>query len=205
MKRSILSGLAAFAMGSLSFVAYAQSCNPQIVDDAPTSRYQANADGTATDLQTGLMWMRCAMGQTWDAGNSSCTGQATTYTWQAALQAVETFDQGGGFAGYDDWRLPNLRELMSIERYHCSNPAINLTIFPTTPTQAFWSASPLESSFNIAWTLSYGTANAADDVMQNENVIRLVRAGAFDNKVPPPASAPGASSATSAAVVNYRP
>ncbi|MGH8226032.1 MAG: DUF1566 domain-containing protein [Gammaproteobacteria bacterium] len=198
MKRSILSGLAAFAIGSLSFVAYAQSCNSQTVDDAPTSRYQANADGTATDLQTGLMWMRCAMGQTWDAGSSTCTGQATTFSWQDALQAAQTLDQGAGFAGYTDWRLANLRELMSIERYHCSNPAINLDIFPATPAQAFWSSSPLEINFNVAWTLDFGSANASDDLMQSTYAIRLVRAGAYDNKLPP------ATSSTAAAVVNYR-
>lgn len=203
MKQGIYAA-AAVLIATLAAGAYAtQTCNSQTVDDAPTSRYQTNGNGTATDLQTGLMWMRCAMGQTWDAQNTTCTGTATTYSWQGALQAVQTLDEGAGYAGYNDWRLPNLRELMSIERYHCSNPAINLTIFPATPSEGFWSSSQLESSFNIAWVLDFGTAHAVDDVMQTDYPIRLVRAGAFDNVLPPPSTAPGASS-SSAAVVNYR-
>ncbi|MGH8427408.1 MAG: DUF1566 domain-containing protein [Gammaproteobacteria bacterium] len=167
------------ATGALATAAYAQTCNTSTVDDAPTSRYQANSDGTTVDLQTGLMWMRCALGQTWNAGNSACSGGATSYTWQNALQTVQSFDQGGGFAGYTDWRLPNLRELMSITRYHCSNPAINLTAFPNTDIQAFWSASPLEGSVNTAWTLNFDTGQAVYDVMSVGHPIRLVRAGAF--------------------------
>lgn len=198
MKQGICAA-AAVLIAALAASAYAQTCNSQTVDDAPTSRYQANADGTATDLQTGLMWMRCAAGQAWDATNSTCTGQATTYDWQAALQAAQTLDQGSGFAGYNDWRLPSLRELMSIDRYHCTDPAINLTIFPATPSQNFWSSSPLEAALNTAWTLDFGTGSAIDEFMQSSYAIRLVRAGAFDNKLPSPVS-----SAAAAAVINYQ-
>lgn len=179
IRRAVSSALFALAVGVASGVAFAQTCNSSITDEMPDSRYEANSNGTAVDLQTGLMWMRCALGQTWDAQNSKCSGSAVTYTWQSALQAAQSLNQGGGYAGYTDWRLPNLRELMSIDRYHCTKPTINLDIFPETPSQAFWSSSPLELSGSNMWTLNFGSGQAVYDVLTASYAVRLVRAGAF--------------------------
>ena len=63
-----------------------------------------NNDGTVTDPNTGLTWMRCAMGQTWDG--STCTGTASTYTFDQANALSGTVT----FAGQNDWRIPNIRE-----------------------------------------------------------------------------------------------
>ncbi len=203
MKRNLTLGAVAFLLAALPLFVCAQNCNEQTPDDAPTSRYQVKSDGTATDLQTGLMWMRCDLGRKWDAKQGNCTGNVKTYSWQQALQAVQSFDQGGGFAGYDDWRLPNLRELESIERYHCSAPSINLTVFPAAPGTVTWSASSVEGVLGFAWTLDYGSSHAVYKQMVSSYAVRLVRAGAFDNKLPPPSSAPAPTSSANAAVINY--
>jgi len=61
--------------------------------------YIDNGDGTITDKATGLMWMK----------NDSQTGMS----WEDALKyAVRS-----RYAGYDDWRLPNAKELQSIVDY----------------------------------------------------------------------------------------
>ncbi len=60
-------------------------------------RYRDNGDGTITDLVTGLMWQ-----QTPDLDNKS--------TFAEAMAGAETFD----LAGYDDWRLPSIKELYSL-------------------------------------------------------------------------------------------
>ncbi len=57
--------------------------------------YQDNGDGTVTDLNTGLMWIQ-------DAGDK-------TY-YDDAMEELETYT----FAGYDDWRLPTIKELYSL-------------------------------------------------------------------------------------------
>lgn len=179
IRSAVSSVLFALAIGVAAGAAFAQTCNSSIVDEMPDSRYQANSNGTAVDLQTGLMWMRCALGQTWDSQNSKCTGSATTYTWESALQTVQTLDQNGGYAGYTDWRLPNLRELMSIDRYHCTNPTINLDIFPATPAELFWSSSPLEASSGDIWTINFNSGQALYNVLTASYAMRPVRAGAF--------------------------
>ncbi len=175
IQRVVVASAIALAAGA----ALAQTCVSSTPDSAPDSRYQLNSNGTATDLHTGLMWMRCTLGQSWDATNGTCTGTPKSYSWQQALQAVQTLDQAGGFAGYTDWRLPNLRELMSIARYHCYDPAINLKAFPDTPSQKFWSSTPVEAAGGLEWTVDFSTAQASYIDLTTGLPIRLVRAGAF--------------------------
>lgn len=177
-RRALRVALAAACL-ALTAAAVAQTCNNMTPDDAANARYQVNGDGTVTDLQTGLMWMRCSLGQTWDGSSTNCTGSASTYTWQDALQAAQNLDQSGGFAGYTDWRLPNLRELMSVVRYHCYDPAINLTMFPATAGAIYWSSSPLEGSYGLDWTINFDTGQAIYNAYTSTFAVRLVRAGAF--------------------------
>ncbi len=78
-----------------------------------------HGNGTITDRATGLMW------QTVDSGAGM--------TWQDALAYAE----GATTAGYDDWRLPNVKELQSILDYTQSpdttlSPAID-SRFDVTP------------------------------------------------------------------------
>lgn len=58
-----------------------------------------NGDGTVTDRSSGLMWMQS------DSGKGM--------NWQDALAYAEKLD----YAGYDDWRLPNAKELQYIVDY----------------------------------------------------------------------------------------
>lgn len=61
-----------------------------------------NNDGTVTDEATGLMWAQGDSGEGMD--------------WQAALTWTEQVN-AESYLGYDDWRLPNAKELQSIVDY----------------------------------------------------------------------------------------
>lgn len=65
-----------------------------------------NGDGTITDRASGLMWSQVDFG---------------SYDWQQAL----SFADSANYAGYDDWRLPNVKELQSIIDYSRSPSATN--------------------------------------------------------------------------------
>ncbi|WP_084332557.1 Lcl domain-containing protein [Marinobacterium jannaschii] len=78
-----------------------------------------NGNGTITDKASGLTWAQR------DSG--------LAMNWKSALQYAERLE----FAGYDDWRLPNAKELQSIVDYNrspdSSNSAAIDPLFKVTP------------------------------------------------------------------------
>lgn len=156
---------------SLAVSTNAQHCNENITVTAPDSRFIDNGNGTATDRQTNLIWMRCSLGQSWNQSQLTCTGNVDQFTWQEALQEAD----GYTYAGSSDWRVPNLRELMSIVELSCHYPAINETIFPQTPVAWFWSSSPYAYTGRYAWNIDFYTGYEQDSAKSNERYVRLVR------------------------------
>lgn len=162
-------------------VVNAQTCKPESISaTTPTSQFVDNHDGTVTDNKTGLMWMSCAEGQIWNG--TTCSGNAGTFNWQAALQWVQDVNNGAGNnLNYTDWRMPNIKELASILEEQCSNPAINVALFPDTPSGVFWSSShPAFNAFNAnsAYTAWYVDFNYGDYDIERKSIdhrVRLVR------------------------------
>ena len=72
------------------------------------------ATALMTDDATGLMWAQDDSGE--------------AMNWEAALAYAEA----STYAGYDDWRLPNVKELQSIADYSGVFPAIDSTMFNLT-------------------------------------------------------------------------
>ena len=131
------------------------SCKAESIRAAtPTADFIDNRDGTVTHKQTGLVWMRCALGQNWDG--KSCTGEAKKHNWKKALQAAPDFNAAGGYANHADWRLPNIKELDSIVETQCMWPSINTEIFPGTPSLRFWSSTLSTShQYGYAWFIRF--------------------------------------------------
>ena len=151
-----------------TFPVQAQICNDRVTLTTPTSDFTLHDDATVTHSKTGLMWKRCAEGQS----GASCMGKASGHTWNEALLLAE----GASFAGYRDWRLPNKNELASLVEEACFEPAINLSVFPATLSERFWSSSPMSSKYN-AWVIYFsgGQVNYADRKYGRH--VRLVRGG----------------------------
>src|SRR6267378_4277935 len=89
--------------------------------------YQDNLDGTVTDLNTMLMWEKKSMdGSMHDVSKTFLWSSAVTDTVWDWIDAVNTeLGAGMGFAGYNDWRLPNVKELQSIVDYGTFLPAVD--------------------------------------------------------------------------------
>jgi len=157
--------------------AMAQTClTTTIAASTPTARFTDNGDGTLTDDATGLMWMACSEGQSYNATSGGCDGTVATYTWQLGLERAGTVNFIG-FAGKSDWRLPNQKELSSIVERQCVDPAINTEVFPDSPSNAYWSSSPYAGNALGAFLVDFaaGTGDfAAKDTLSS---VRLVRGG----------------------------
>ncbi|OOB78336.1 MAG: hypothetical protein BEN18_07620 [Epulopiscium sp. Nuni2H_MBin001] len=116
-----------------------------------------NGDGTITDLSTGLMWMADDIGEAVD--------------WEDALKIAEAYE----FAGYDDWRLPDVKELQTVVDYSGYYPAIDPAYFTTTELEEnefyyYWTStsayfSPQDPTEYFAWYVAFGYAvdNAGND------------------------------------------
>jgi hypothetical protein len=149
-----------------------QTCQNNIKMTTPNSRYQILNNGTEVkDLLTGLIWQRCSLGQLWDGG--ACTGSATKYTWQQALQAANSVGNG--------WILPNIKELSSLANRACFNPAINSIVFPNTYSSrdyddAIWSSSPDSYNSQLAWVVFSSLGTSYNYGKGYTGTVRLMRA-----------------------------
>jgi hypothetical protein len=152
--------------------ATAQKIKSNITNDWPNGRYTVHGNtSTVSDTVTGLMWQQCSQGE---AGGGCTAGSATTHTWQAALQLATTANTNN-MAGYNDWRLPNIGDLTSLVTLDRFNPAINLTAFPNTPSEYFWSSSPKTHDSHHAWLVGFHYGYDDYGNRNSDYYVRLVR------------------------------
>lgn len=179
MKQLLMSSL--FILGvSIPFSAYS-ACNPNMVLKKPDSIYIDHGNGTVTDKQTGLMWQKCSIGQVYNAG--ACSGTVGMYNWQDALGKAQLANTSTVY-GYNNWHLPNVKELASLVETACYDPAINNLIFPATPyvvdvwrwqMTGFWTSTSRIGGFS-ARVMSFQNESIAGYEGKNVlNYVRLVR------------------------------
>ena len=111
-------------------------------------RFKDNGDNTITDMATGLMWLKdpSQLGCVWGT-----PGNPLPMTWPDALDSCTFL----GYAGYGDWRLPNIKELMSIVDYGTWLPSIDVVFFPNTAWSYYWSSTTAFPSTGSAWAVNF--------------------------------------------------
>jgi hypothetical protein len=145
--------------------------------------YTDNGDGTVTDNNTGLMWQKCSVGQNNDA---SCSGTASGFNWFTATGTYNNVNNpsslnacGSVVSGYNDWRLPTNKELVTIVDYALAypGPTINSTIFPNTLAWGYWTSTLWAGGAYNGWHVNF---NHGDDSLSNVQTgwyVRCVRGG----------------------------
>lgn len=84
------------------------------------------------------------------------------------------------YCGLTNWRLPTRRELNSIVNYDEVEPAIDLGVFPYTPSAVFWSASSVYSDSSAgdqAWAINFNYGGSGKVDKTETHRVRLVSDG----------------------------
>lgn len=161
----------------------------------PGPRFRDNGDGTVTDLRTGLMWEKKCR----DCGGlhdvrlkfrwSGFANKRTIWDW---LDEVNR-ENGSGFAGHSDWRIPNIKELVSIVDYGRSDPAVfevfrgvpdgddcaradDVSCF-TTANGGYWSSTTFSDFPAHALTVDFAVGFVDDRIKTLLRHVRSVRGG----------------------------
>jgi len=149
----------------------ARTCEDYITDNWPDSRYALETtlgDNVIRDNKTGLMWKQCSEGL---SGSDCEIGSSTSHTWGQALELANTTN----YAGYSDWKIPNIKELRTITTKNCYQPSINETSFPNTPITWFWTSSPFAGFNDSVWTIYFYEGDGYGVSRDDDYSVRLVR------------------------------
>ncbi|GLS27553.1 hypothetical protein GCM10007877_32720 [Marinibactrum halimedae] len=174
---SASSAAAALALLPLALSLPAQAAVVSYIDEEhPVSRFEVNGDGTVTDTVTGLMWAQCEEGL---SGALCDTGASQSQSWVAALSSARSSD----LAGYNDWRLPNVKELQSLVAYNRVAPMINEEAFPNASSDDFWTSSPNVQSPGETWFVDFDLGYVDYQFRSVPFKVRLVRSGIDETQV----------------------
>jgi len=112
----------------------------------PEPRFNDHGNGTVTDNLTGLMWTK-------DTRLINPVG-SVQMDWQEALDACNNLL----FGSYDDWRMPNIVELVSLKDHE--NSGIMFPVghpFSNVSQGYYWSSTTNGDEPSRAWVFNTGT------------------------------------------------
>lgn len=120
--------------------------------------FTENPDGTVTDNRTGLMWQK----------------DDTTVTWEESFAYAKALRLGG----YEDWRVPNIKELRSLHTDTTVRPSIATAYFPATAQAPYWSSTTQIGQNGVtAWTLDFTFGVVSYNPKTERRRLRAVRGG----------------------------
>jgi hypothetical protein len=118
------------------------------------------------DNITGLIW------EVKTAANANDFVNWTEANDYATLSNI--FGRCGAHSG---WRVPTLRELLSIVHRGTGSPAIDTHYFPNTASNAFWTSDRYARDPMGAWRVNFANGSASANDLSSYGHVRLVRSG----------------------------
>lgn len=148
-----------------------------------TRSYADNGDGTVTDARTGLVWEKLS-------DDGSIHDKDDYYSWTSAITVKVAALNATAFAGYTDWRFPNIVELRSLIDYSTVNPSIdaafNIACIPgctvltcsCTTASNYWSSTTNGYYSAEAWAVIFGSGDTVSGGSKSYfSYVRAVRGG----------------------------
>jgi len=144
--------------------------------------YVDNGDGTISDMKTGLMWEKLS-------DDGSVHDKDTMDTWDNAFAVHVAGLNTANFAGHNDWRMPNVTELVSLAKYGTEFPAVNAafntncgpgcTVLTCSCTVAgfYWSSTTFLSIPANTWVVDFSLGGEAVGTKSFTDWVRAVRGG----------------------------
>jgi len=187
-------GIADLVCGPRGLTATGQTASAKAGDDGDIQagaplRYVDNGNGTITDLNTGLMWEKMCSE---DPPGGTCPAEHSVdmvYNWSDAFDVKVASLNTGSFAGYDDWRVPNVKELQSLVDFDVIDPAVDaafssgcvdpcsVAACSCTAADGYWSSTLLATFPTYAWGVFFGIGTV-DGVDGTDTLrVRAVRGG----------------------------
>jgi hypothetical protein len=118
-----------------------------------------------------------------DASNHTIIDTKTNLHWQDNSAVKDTarnyadsltYCHDLTLAGFSDWRMPNINELLSISDYSRNNPSIN-PIFVNVKDSLYWSSTPIKNHNGYIWAIDFTNCDDKMEDKDNSNYVRCVR------------------------------
>ena len=94
--------------------------------------------------------------------------EANHHAWDMSIEHPAPMKRLGG-----QWRLPTVRELLSLVDYEAHEPACS--VFPECPSEQFWSATSVYAHPSRAWVVAFGGGSVHGVEVTKAVRVRLVR------------------------------
>jgi len=189
-------GKAAKIGGGAAGFDYTKIANNGSILAATTALGSAAGDWACTrDNITGLVWEVKA--------NAGLRSQSDTYSWYSSNASTNAGNAGvvsGGncqsagrcdtekfaadvnavaLCGYSDWRMPSLRELLTLVHAGAGSPSIEISYFPNTPASNFWAATSFVGDTAKAWNIDFYDGGTYTSSRGGSGYVRLVFGAPF--------------------------
>jgi len=178
---------------------YGSASDGSLQVGAPPS-FVDNGNGTISDLNTRLIWEK-------KDDTAGIHGRNNLYTWGSTFppytmdgtivtEFLNTLNTAPCFTGYCDWRIPNVRELQSLQYYEAAYPFapsvdpifhdpggcsgcndVTIDVCSCTRINGYWASTTYQGDPTRAYVVNFAFGSTGNVLKDTSFAVRAVRGG----------------------------